>query len=268
MVKRKVTEDTSAKRATLVILRQDAKDRIQEQIKKGESIKTSAEREEWLIYIRELLRRIVDYDEVLELFNSAYWVTEAYEENIFKSVSDAITILKAIYGKLDLIPDIKDQVTSSTHLAKPLGSKVFIVHGHNDSIRESVARFLEKLRLIPIVLREQPNQGKTIIEKFIDYSEVAFAIILLTGDDRGGTNNDTYENQRLRARQNVIFELGFFIGILGRERVCALYEEGVEIPSDYQGVLFVPIDKRESWKFQVIKEMRSVGMEIDANLIY
>jgi predicted nucleotide-binding protein len=147
------------------------------------------------------------------------------------------------------------------------GSKVFIVHGHNDGVRETVARFVEKLGLVPIILREQPNQGRTIIEKFMDYSDVSYAIVLLTGDDRGGTNNETFENLRLRARQNVIFELGFFNGKLGRDRVCALYEEGVEIPSDYQGVLFVAIDKAETWQYQVAKEMKAAKLPIDMNLI-
>jgi len=147
------------------------------------------------------------------------------------------------------------------------GGKVFIVHGQNDGVRESVARFVEKLGLVPTILREQPNQGKTIIEKFLEYSDVSFAIVLLTGDDRGGTHDEIYENQKIRARQNVIFELGFFIGKLGRENVCALYEEGVEIPSDYQGVLFVPMDKGETWKFQLAKEMRAAKLPIDMNLI-
>lgn len=148
-----------------------------------------------------------------------------------------------------------------------LGSRVFIVHGHNDAILQSCARFIEKLGLSVTVLREQPNHGRTIIEKFIEYSDVGFAVILLTADDRGGRSNETYEEQKARARQNVIFELGFFIGKLGRERVCALYEEGVEIPSDYQGVAFVPIDIRQAWHFELVKEMKASGLPIDLNMV-
>lgn len=144
--------------------------------------------------------------------------------------------------------------------------KVFLVHGHNESIRETVARFLEKLKLTPVILHEQPNKGRTIIEKFIDYSDVAFAVVLLTADDRGA-GNSTVNDQLLspRARQNVILELGFFLGKLGREQVCSLYEDGVEIPSDYQGVLFLKLDKDGAWRLRLAKELKEAGLPIDLN---
>ena len=96
---------------------------------------------------------------------------------------------------------------------------------------------------------------------------MGFAVVLLTGDDRGGRAEQQYEVQQPRARQNVIFELGFFIGKLGRNRVCALYERGVEIPSDYQGVLFVPLDDNQSWQVRLAKEMRVAGLPVDLNVI-
>lgn len=144
-------------------------------------------------------------------------------------------------------------------------NRVFIVHGHNESIRESTARYIEKMKLTPIILHEQANKGRTIIEKFEEFSDVSFAVILLTGDDRGGLASDSFDTQKLRARQNVILELGFFIGKLGRERVCALYEEGVEIPSDYQGVLFVPLDKHGTWRMLLARELKEAGLKLDMN---
>ena len=123
--------------------------------------------------------------------------------------------------------------------------KVFLVHGRNEGARNTVARFLEGLDLQLVILQEQADKGRTVIEKFLDHSsEVGFAVVLLTADDRGGPKDGEYEDQSYRARQNVWLELGFFIGKLGRPRVCALWEEGVEIPSDYRGVLFVPSTKR------------------------
>jgi predicted nucleotide-binding protein len=98
-------------------------------------------------------------------------------------------------------------------------------------MKESVARFLEKLDLRPIILHEQPNKGRTVIEKFEAHSDVGFAVVLLTPDDVGGLASSPDKLSR-RARQNVILELGYFIGKLGRAKVCALYKEGVEIPSD------------------------------------
>jgi len=140
--------------------------------------------------------------------------------------------------------------------------KVFIVHGHDEGSRESTARFVEKLGLSAIILHEQPSKGKTIIEKFEDYADVGFAIVLLTPDDVGAPSASP--NKLLpRARQNVIFELGYFIGKLGRGHVAALYIEGVEIPSDYQGVIYVLFDKSGAWKYELAKELKTVWSDID-----
>lgn len=144
--------------------------------------------------------------------------------------------------------------------------KVFIVHGHDElMMKQSTARFVKKLGLEPIILHEQPNKGRTIIQKFFDYSEVAFALVLLAGDDRGGLACNTPDSYQLRARQNVIFELGYFIGRLDPSRVVALHTPGVEIPSDYSGVIFISFDKGGVWELQVAKEMRAVGLKVDLN---
>src|SRR5262249_39162867 len=139
---------------------------------------------------------------------------------------------------------------------------IFVVHGHNERIKEAAARFLEKLQLTPIILHEQPNLGRTVIEKFTDHSDVGFAVVLLTADDNGGGVGVPLEKQMKRARQNVILELGFFLGKVGRKNVCALYEEGVEIPSDYHGVLFVKLDERGAWKIDLAKEIKAAGIEV------
>lgn len=114
------------------------------------------------------------------------------------------------------------------------GRTVFIVHGHDDSAKLAAARFLEKLDLRPVILHEQPNQGKTIIEKLEGHTNVDFAIVLLTPDDMAHPVSDP-TRKALRARQNVMFELGLFIGLLGRKRVCALYRGDVEIPPSGAG---------------------------------
>jgi predicted nucleotide-binding protein len=146
-------------------------------------------------------------------------------------------------------------------------NKVFIVHGRNQGIKEAVARFVEKLGLEAVILHEKPSKGRTIIEKFSDYSDVHFAIVLLTADDIG-KGNDSSEDFKPRARQNVIFELGYFIGKLGRSRVCALYEEGVEIPSDYKGVIFIQLDTQERWRYDIVRELLAAGFNVDANKIF
>jgi hypothetical protein len=131
--------------------------------------------------------------------------------------------------------------------------RVFLVHGRNEGIREKVARFLEKLGLEPIILHEQPNKGRTVIEKFTDYSNVFYAVVLLTADDIGGVAGTPVEDLVSRARQNVIFELGFFLGRLGREKVCALYEQGVDILSDYAGVLYITLDAGDVWRMHLAR---------------
>jgi predicted nucleotide-binding protein len=153
-------------------------------------------------------------------------------------------------------PDSPTQVTLTSH-------RIFLVHGHEEAALHETARFLEKLEQEVIVLREQPNKGRTIIQKFEDYADVGFAVVLLTGDDIGGSAKDTV--QKPRARQNVIFEMGYFIGRLGRDRVCVLYSPGVEIPSDYTGVLYQELDSKGSWRLELARELKAAGYEIDMN---
>lgn len=146
-----------------------------------------------------------------------------------------------------------------------VSKKIFIVHGRNNEVKVIVSRFLEKLGLEPIILHEQPNAGKTIIEKFLGYADVSFAIILVTPDDRGGPIDETFENQKPRARQNVILEFGFFLGAIGREKMCILYDQTVETPSDYDGVLYIPLDSNEAWKLKLAKEMKTASVPFDMN---
>ncbi len=144
--------------------------------------------------------------------------------------------------------------------------KVFIVHGHDQEIKQTVARVLEKLDLEPIILHEQPNKGKTIIEKFEDCSEgTQFAIVLLSPDDKGCEVDNFPESAKLRARQNVILELGYFIGKLGRNNVLVLFKEekDYELPSDILGILYTPFNK--GWEWEMVKELQSSGYDIDAN---
>jgi predicted nucleotide-binding protein len=140
--------------------------------------------------------------------------------------------------------------------------KVFVVHGHDETTKIMVARFLEKLDLEAIILHEQANKNRTIIEKIEAHRDVAFAVVLLTPDDVGNVAVDS-ENLNPRARQNVIFELGYFMGYLGRDKVCALKKDEVEILSDYDGVIYTSLDKHGAWKTQLAKEIDAAGIEID-----
>jgi predicted nucleotide-binding protein len=142
------------------------------------------------------------------------------------------------------------------------GGDIFVVHGHDGEAKVTVARFLSSLLARdPVILHEQPDRGRTIIEKFEQHAAQAeCAVVLLTGDDDGGPVGGP---QQRRARQNVVFELGFFVGTLGRDRVIILYEPEVELPSDLNGVLYIPFDDHGAWRNAVARELRAAGLKVN-----
>lgn len=143
--------------------------------------------------------------------------------------------------------------------------RVFIVHGHEEAPRETVARFLATIGLAPVILHEQANKGMTIPEKLAAYANVGFAVVLLTPDDEGRVKEAA--ELHFRARQNVILELGYFVGRLGRDRVCALLKGQVELPSDYVGVVYTPFDEGGSWRQKLAQELEAAGYDIDWNKV-
>jgi predicted nucleotide-binding protein len=164
--------------------------------------------------------------------------------------------------------DIADYEPAPVRATAPLAAnKVFVVHGHDEAALQAVARFLEQIGLEAIVLREQPDRGRTIIEKFQECAgHVGFAVVLLTPDDVAGTV--AAPASALRARQNVIFELGYFAGKLGRGRACLLRKGNVEIPSDLYGVIYTDLDDAGGWKLNLVRELKAAGMQFDANRMW
>ncbi len=166
-----------------------------------------------------------------------------------------------------LLPDqLKPAPVQKRRLAQKdgIGRTVFIVHGHDNEAKETVARFLERLRLKVVILHEQEERGRTIIEKFEDYSEVSFAVVLLTPDDLGSAKSAP-KDVKSRARQNVVFEMGFFMGRLGRHRVHALCKGGLEIPSDCHGVIYTKMDEANGWKMALAREVKHAGIKVNLN---
>lgn len=193
-----------------------------------------------------------------------------YEEAFQRGLESAQAILQSMIQEVQEYWDEEENIKKQETGIPFEGNKaqrekdVFIIHGHDEGLKDALARFLLKIGLNPIILHEQANEGKTIIEKFEANATVSYAIGLFTPDDIGG-NSKSPGNLQPRARQNVVFEFGFFIGKLGRKNVTALYKDGVELPSDYSGVVYVPVDAAGSWKFLLVKELKSVGFDIDAN---
>lgn len=141
--------------------------------------------------------------------------------------------------------------------------KVFVVHGHDDALKQEVARIIEKQGLEAIILSEQANQGKTVIEKIEEYANVDSAICLFTGDDYGKAKDADAEE--LRARQNVVFEAGYFMGKLGRKNVIIVADKNLELPSDMQGVVYTDAG---NWKTEVLQGLDKIGYAIDFNKLF
>ena len=180
------------------------------------------------------------------------------------SKDQSSNIINTIKEEILLFADEDGEPAESTDTG-PMSDKIFVVHGHDEELKLSVTLTLEKLDLNPIILHEMPNKGRTIIEKFTDYSDVGFAVVLLSPDDIAHTVNA--DDESYRARQNVVLELGFFLGKLGRPRVATIHREhkNFKMPSDYDGVIFTPYDAKGAWKFELANELKAAGYDIDVN---
>lgn len=124
---------------------------------------------------------------------------------------------------------------------KEIKMKTFIVHGHDSEAKLSLKNYIQNTLKMdePIILAEKASGGLTIIEKFERYSdECNLVFILLTPDDQYTSDN------KYRARQNVIFEMGYFLGKLGRKsgQVILLYKGNLELPNDISGLVYINID--------------------------
>jgi predicted nucleotide-binding protein len=268
----------------LRVPRAEAAEKIQAQINEGEALlaqqprsepeldRVKEERRIWSDYNRELLVRLFTSSAVAEEYSAfvggALSMRPSFSELVEywrNDVQRSLTRLRSIYRRLELFP-APNSAASEPRRVADRGTGVFIVHGSNNEAKETVARFLERLQLTVTILHEQPDKGRTIIEKFEDNASVGYAVVLLTADDVGARRT-TPNDLQPRARQNVLLELGYFLGTLGRTHVCALREEGVEIPSDLSGVLYVPFDAAGAWKLRLATEIKAAGINVDLNLV-
>jgi len=171
--------------------------------------------------------------------------------------------VNALKEHLEFLPSNSVVTSSSDEKVAPIASKdIFIVHGRDEAAKAIVARVVERAGLKPIILHEQPNGGKTLIEKFEQHGNAAgFAIAILPPDDVGGPAVIPPAVPALdpRARQNVIGEMFWFAGKLGRNRVCALRKGDTEIPSDFAGLVYTPMDDSGGWKSKLLQELDAAG---------
>lgn len=191
---------------------------------------------------------------------SALW------EALNQEVSERLRKLKSYNNRVEFLAEPDElQASPGRSSSNCLSSNaIFVVHGRDKAPRLEVQQFIERCtNCKPIILSDQPNQGRDLLGKFQREAETAcFAVVIMSGDDEGRLRASEGE-PRPRARQNVIFELGYFIGLLGREKVAVLYESNVEIPSDFGGVVYIQMD--QDWKFGLSRELKEAKIEVDLN---
>lgn len=226
--------------------------------------------------IREIIREVFGQNspefrdhQYHEIWHGGYSMGDTeyeFQQCFAEGIPQTVLMLEGLIGRLEEKRDDLSGLHEPTTITQPKGTtrRIFLVHGHDEEAKQIVARFLEKLKLEPVILQERPNEGRTIIEKFEKNADVEYAVILLTPDDIGYQKGKP-DQTRPRARQNVILELGYFVGRLSRKRVCALCKGSLEIPSDYHGVLYIPMDEAEGWKLKLAKEIKQSGISIDLN---
>jgi predicted nucleotide-binding protein len=273
---------------TILVSRPEAEERISIQIRRGQEIiealasteigfgfaasdafkKAMADREKWAKFTIDLLRTLFAGLRIGTEFGSPGAIFSGPNQiGQFRYwMNTRLQRLESIIERLPLFPSALKpvQAKAAPAPAKQQSKDIFIVHGHDEAAMHEVARCIGQLGLHAIILHEQPDKGRTIIEKFEDHTDVGFAVVLLTPDDMGYPKDKPSE-AKPRARQNVVLELGYFSGILGRANVCALLKGDIEIPSDYAGVLYTPMDAAGAWKVTLAREIKAAGIDVDLN---
>lgn len=276
----------------LTVSREDAKSRLQDRIEKGLEIKkvqissrealevAKNEFSKWDSFNSELLKRLFTTDELATEYD--YWGggVMLFSEpslgekiaNLYKDIDKKIHRIDSIIERLELIPlSSAHQVVTvpqPSQTSQPKSKKVFVVHGHDEIAKTNLEVFLHEIGLEPVVLHRQADEGQTVIEKFEKHSDVGYAFILLTPDEIAYLRSeegkdDKNRTKEFRARPNVIFEFGYFVGKLGRARVCCLYTGEVTLPSDVNGMIYKKYEKNiEEVAYSVIKDLKASGYAI------
>ena len=280
------------KPAELTMTREDAKAKLQDRIEKGMELKrvqvntpqsyetAMNEYSKWNSFNGELLKRMFTTEELADEYN--WWGLavlggrQSLGEQIAelgKDIDKKIHRLDSIIERLELFPLASAQrseasIDAQEEISPARSRKVFVVHGHDEVAKTNLEVFLHEIGLEPVVLHRQADEGLTIIEKFEKHSEVGYAFILLTPDEIAYLKSDEVkpEGQRrkeARARPNVIFEFGYFVGKLGRSRVCCLYTGDVALPSDVSGMIYKKFGSSiDEVAYSIIKDLKASGYAI------
>lgn len=270
----------------LKISKKEAEQKLKERIEKGKELlniqitnelqldEAKKEYRKWNDYNFEYLRRIFSTDEEATKYKRYGGGVIHMNPSLGLQVNDYVDDVKEKIHRLDSLVERIDlislEISTSEALTQntvPITKKVFVVHGRDEVSKTNLEILLTEMGLEPIVLHRQADEGLTVIQKFEKHgSSVSYAFILLTPDEIAYLSNedslpDTERNKEKRARPNVIFEFGYFVGKLTRSRVCCLYTGDVEIPSDLKGLVYKQYHKdvkEVAWDIQ--KDLKAVGI--------
>lgn len=205
--------------------------------------------------------RLVDNAGVIQLTGNG-------KENFHSAKQNLITALRRAAEAID--NDKFNELLKRTVAFSPmdLSNKVFIVHGRDDKSKNELEILLRDMGLEPVVLHRQVDGGMTIIEKFEANADVGYAFVILTPDEVAYLASeegvpDVDRKKERRARPNVIWEFGYFVGRLGRKRTCCLYNGDVVLPSDLSGLIYKRFHSSiEELGWPIQKELKAIGYKL------
>ena len=274
----------------LAVPREEAKTRLADRIEKGHELSqvqinspesfeaAKHDYQKWSAFNTELLKQLFTTDALSKEY--AFWgiaVMSMGRESLGQMIAkhqedltDKLQRLDSIVGRLDLYPmspALLAAATLTNERPEPTAQskRVFVVHGRDELSKTSLEVLLHEIGLEPIVLHRQADEGQTIIEKFERHAEVGYAFILLTPDEVAylaaeDALPDNKRRKERRARPNVIFEFGYFVGRLGRSRVCCIYTGDVSLPSDVHGMIYKKYKNSiDEVAYGIMKDLKASG---------
>lgn len=216
---------------------------------------------EWSRENLALLERLFDDEIVLREYRQRCptWMDEdpATTDDSHQAVQEQVHRLVRYLELLEADVTAAEDVPPPTTIEK--APTIFVVHGRDDGSKQAVVTFLQDCGLHPTVLNEQANRGRTILQKLEDYGDVRHAVVILAADDEGRLCRPG-ESYCARARQNVIYEMGYFAGRLLMKNTSVLVTGEVEIPSDVKGLGYITMDDAGKWKDGLANELRAAGL--------
>jgi predicted nucleotide-binding protein len=205
------------------------------------------------------------YMRVLNAYRKVY----GEESHFFK---DLVAFRPALLQKTVTVAEMRRRIGNASALRHllaqedlgnarlpPEGRKVFLIHGHDElNTLRLQAMLKDDLDVDVVLIMPKAGLGRTIIEKFEQHAnDCSYAVALFTPDDAIEKDDGSY----LQARPNVIFETGWFVGRLGKERALILLKKGTRIYSDFDGVSRIEFreDVREAFR-QLQAELRATSI--------